>query len=209
MKPLEPTDYARAARTLARRDPVMKGLVGLHGLPPLGRRVRTHFESLARSIVHQQVSGLSAAATWRKLETLVGGKVAAPSVLAHADQLREAGLSGSKAASILDLATHVDTGELNLAGLGRRGDEDILERLVQVRGIGPWTAHMFLLFQLRRPDVWPTGDYGVRKGWQNAYGGDLPSPTQLEGHGEAFRPIRSVAAWYLWRATEAVPRTGA
>jgi 3-methyladenine DNA glycosylase/8-oxoguanine DNA glycosylase len=205
MKPLEPDDYARAARTLARRDPVMKGLVGLHGLPPLGRRVRTHFESLARSIVHQQVSGSSAAATWRKLEALVGGKVAAEPVLRHADRLREAGLSGSKAASILDLAMHVDRGELSLAGLGRRHDDDILERLVQVRGIGPWTAHMFLLFQLRRPDVWPIGDYGVRKGWQNAYGGDMPSPAQLEDHGEGFRPIRSVAAWYLWRATEAVP----
>ncbi|MDX1510941.1 MAG: hypothetical protein R3249_06320 [Nitriliruptorales bacterium] len=205
MKPLEPDDYARAARTLARRDPVMKGLLGLHGPPPLGKKVRTHFASLARSIVYQQVSGKSAAATWRKLTNLLGGRVAADTVLAHADELRSAGLSGNKAASILDLAVHVDRGDLALNGLSRRSDDDVLERLVAVRGIGPWTAHMFLLFQLRRPDVWPTGDYGVRKGWSMAYGGEMPSPGQLEEHGEAFRPWRSVAAWYLWRATEAVP----
>jgi 3-methyladenine DNA glycosylase/8-oxoguanine DNA glycosylase len=205
MKPLQRDDYARAARTLARRDPVMRGLVGLHGPPPLGARVRSHFQSLARSIIYQQVSGKSAEATWHKLTDLVGGNVAADAILTHADRLREAGLSGNKAASILDLAMHVDRGDLSLRGLARRSDDDVLERLVAVRGIGPWTAHMFLLFQLRRPDVWPTGDYGVRKGWQNAYGGELPSPAQLEGHGEAFRPLRSVAAWYLWRATEAVP----
>ena len=125
-------------------------------------------------------------------------------VLALTDeQLRGAGLSGAKTAAVRDLAWKVDTGEVRLDRLGRLPDDDVVAELVKVRGIGAWTAHMFLMFDLHRLDVWPTGDYGVRNGYRVAYDRpDLPSPKELEGLGDAFRPYRSVAAWYCWRAVD-------
>src|SRR5262249_39091885 len=112
-----------------------------------------------------------------------------------------AGLSGSKVASIRDLAAKVADGIVPLARIGRLPDEEVIMRLSVVRGIGRWTAEMFLIFQLRRLDVWPVEDYGVRKGYSLAYGlPDLLTPQQLRVEGERFRPYRTVAAWYCWRA---------
>ena len=118
--------------------------------------------------------------------------------------LRSVGLSGNKAASIRDLATKVTDGTVILdpRKLARETDEEIITRLSTVRGIGRWTAEMFLLFQLRRLDVWPTGDLGVRRGYGLAHGIPMPTPKELEQYGDAYRPYRSVAAWYCWRATE-------
>jgi DNA-3-methyladenine glycosylase II len=125
--------------------------------------------------------------------------------------LRKAGLSGNKEASLRDLAAKVLDGTVVLdpRGLGRLSDEEVIERLSTVRGIGRWTAEMFLLFQLRRLDVWPTGDLGVRRGYGLAWGIPMPSPKELEVLGEPFRPYRSVVAWYCWRANELTTGTGA
>jgi DNA-3-methyladenine glycosylase II len=115
--------------------------------------------------------------------------------------LRSVGLSGAKTASIRDLAAKSLDGTVPLRGLSRLSDEEIVERLSSVRGIGPWTAEMFLMFQLGRPNVWPVGDLGVRNGYRIAYGLDeMPTPKQLLPLGEAYRPYRSVAAWYCWAA---------
>jgi 3-methyladenine DNA glycosylase/8-oxoguanine DNA glycosylase len=121
------------------------------------------------------------------------------------DQLRAAGLSGAKAASIRDLAEKVLDGSVQLDRMNRLPDDEIVRELTLVRGIGPWTAEMFLIFQLGRLDVWPIGDFGIRKGYALLYGLTAPpSEKELEPLGEPFRPYRSVAAWYCWRAAETV-----
>src|SRR6266480_2274257 len=130
------------------------------------------------------------------------GDLSPDAVLAvSARRLRTAGLSWSKVAAIRDLAAKVVDGTVRLHRIGRLRDEDIVTSLSVVRGIGQWTAEMFLIFQLRRLDVWPVGDYGVRKGYGLAYGlKRLPTPKELQALGERFRPYRTVAAWYCWRA---------
>jgi DNA-3-methyladenine glycosylase II len=117
------------------------------------------------------------------------------------EALRAAGLSAAKTASVQDLAARAAAGELALANLRRLPDDEIVARLSAVRGIGRWTAEMFLIFELRRIDVWPTGDLGVREGWRLAHGLETqPTPSQLALLGEPLRPVRSVAAWYCWQA---------
>ena len=186
----------------------MARLLALHGPCRLGERPRTseRFASLARAIVYQQLAGAAAGAIWERVRATLDGECSATSILeAGPAVLRSAGLSAAKAAALLDLSERDLAGELGLAGLGRLGDDEVIARLVAVRGIGPWTAQMFLMFTLHRPDVWPTGDLGVRKGYALAFGlADLPSPAALENAGEDFRPYRSVAAWYCWRACDGV-----
>jgi DNA-3-methyladenine glycosylase II len=199
------TSHAAAARALAERDPAMARLVELAGLPKLRERHGTHFEALVRSIVFQQLAGPAASTIHRRFVALLDGQVEPATVLVQSDEaLRSAGLSGNKAASIRDLATKVADGTVILdpRALTRETDEEIITRLSTVRGIGRWTAEMFLLFQLRRLDVWPTGDLGVRRGYSLAHGIPMPTPKELEQYGDAYRPYRSVAAWYCWRATE-------
>ncbi|MDP9344107.1 MAG: hypothetical protein M3Q23_18840, partial [Actinomycetota bacterium] len=163
-----------------------------------------HFVDLAETIVYQQLAGAAAAAIWGRVAALFDGTITPEAVLAVPDQdLRTAGLSRNKIASIRDLAAKVADGTVPLDGINRLKDDVIVERLSLVRGIGRWTAEMFLIFQLRRPDVWPVDDYGVRKGYALAYGlPGLPTARQLQQEGERFRPYRTVAAWYLWRAVE-------
>lgn len=162
------------------------------------------FASLARSILYQQLAGKAAAAIHSRFVDLFdGGKPTPEAVLALPEEaLRGAGLSGAKTASIRDLAAKVLDGSVKLERVSRLSDDEIVERLSTVRGIGRWTAEMFLLFDLQRPDVWPTGDLGVRNGWAIAHGrrGEPPTPKVLEEEGERYRPFRSVAAWYCWRA---------
>ena len=168
----------------------------------LPRTGRSHFAALAESIHYQQLAGAAAAAIHRRFVALFDGRPLPAAVLAlHPRTLRAAGLSRSKVASLRDLAAKVVDGTVPLRGIGRRSDEDIITRLSVVRGIGRWTAEMFLIFQLRRLDVWPVGDYGVRLGYALAYGlRKLPTPARLQAEGERFRPYRTVAAWYCWRA---------
>jgi 3-methyladenine DNA glycosylase/8-oxoguanine DNA glycosylase len=169
--------------------------------------VAARFEAIARSIVYQQLAGRAAATIWGRFRALTDGPVLAPEAVLALDDaaLRGAGLSGAKAAAVRDLALKTSTGAVRLESLGRRSDDEVVEELCQVRGVGPWTAHMFLLFHLHRMDVWPTGDLGVRNGYRLAWALDeMPTPKELAELGEPFRPYRSVVAWYCWRAVDVV-----
>ncbi len=199
--------HTEASAALARLDPTMAVLVERHGPMRLPRPVAAarRFEQLAESIAYQQLAGKAAATIWGRFRSQFGpGPLDAAEVLAAPiEDLRAAGLSGSKAAAMHDLARHVDDGTLALDRAGRLSDADLTAQLVQVRGIGPWTADMFLLFTLQRLDIWPTGDYGVRTGYGIAYElADAPTAKELDELGERFRPYRSVAAWYCWRALD-------
>lgn len=198
---------AEAAARLVERDPVLAVLVDRHGVPPRRGRVPAgaRFDALAGTIVYQQLAGKAAASIHGRLVAALGGTVTPEAVLAAPPELlASCGLSGAKAASIRDLAERVSTGEIALDRIGRLSDDEVVDHLTQVRGIGPWTAQMFLLGTLGRLDVWPVGDYGVRAGFARAWGLDaIPSPTELSQRGEPFRPYRSLVAWYCWRAVDA------
>jgi 3-methyladenine DNA glycosylase/8-oxoguanine DNA glycosylase len=198
-----------AVAAVADIDPVMAKLVVEHGQPQLGSRRtgRTRFEQLAEAICYQQLAGRAAEAIWARTRAIVDGPFTPEAVLeAGYDALRAAGSSGSKAVSTLDLAAKVASGEVRLDRIGRLSDEDVVRELVQVKGIGPWTAEMFLIFTLRRLDVWPVGDYGVRVGYARAFGlPELPSSKELVPLGERFRPYRTIAAWYCWRVAGTPP----
>ena len=195
--------WTAATIELARRDPAFAPVIERAG----PARLRTKdpdgpFGALVRAIVYQQLAGRAAAAIHGRVRALVPGQLTPASLLAVPEEaLRGAGLSAAKTASVRDLATKAAAGDLALTRLGRISDDEIVDRLSAVRGIGRWTAEMFLLFELRRPDVWPTGDLGVREGWRLAHGLDVqPTPAELAVLGEPLRPIRSVAAWYCWQA---------
>ncbi len=190
---------------LAERDPVMASLVAGAGSIKLRKPFDTHFAALVRSIVYQQLAGKAAAAIHGRLVGELDARVEPEALLSLSDeQMRAAGLSANKTASLRDLATRVLDGTVILdpRGLARESDEEVIARLSTVRGIGEWTAQMFLLFQLRRMDVWPTGDLGVRRGYGLAWGVPMPTARELAGLGDHLRPYRSVAAWYCWRACE-------
>jgi DNA-3-methyladenine glycosylase II len=202
-----------AADELARRDAVMRGMVAELGPPEIrrGRKRQPHFAELARAICFQQLAGAAARAIHGRFVAIFDGEPTPDAVLATpAAELRAAGLSGNKAASILDLATRVAEGEVKLDRIARLSDDEIVRELTLVRGIGRWTAEMFLIFQLGRLDVWPVDDFGVRKGYGRLYSlKEAPTAKALEPLGEAFRPYRSVAAWYCWRAADTVMPTPA
>ena len=164
--------------------------------------------ALVRAITHQQLAGAAAVAIHSRVRALMPGPLTPEAILAvPEDAFRTAGLSAAKTAAVLDLATRVASGEVPLNRLGRLADDEIVSRLVHVRGIGRWTAEMFLIFQLRRPDVWPVDDLGVRRGFALVHGlAESPTPRRLEALGEALRPMRSLAAWYCWEAVHLTRR---
>jgi DNA-3-methyladenine glycosylase II len=197
--------YAEAARQLAARVPVMATLVTAAGPIHLPRSQETHFAALARAITYQQLAGAAAAAIHGRLLGALDGAVGPEALLTLSDErLRAVGLSAGKAASLRDLAAKVVDGTVVLdpRRLSRQSDEEVVLHLTAVRGIGEWTAQMFLIFQLRRLDVWPTGDLGVRRGYGLAWGIPTPTARELGPLGDPLRPYRSVAAWYCWRANE-------
>lgn len=200
--------HVLASEALAARDPVIARLLDAVGPCSVGtgRPARSHFAELARMVCYQQLAGAAARTIHGRFEALFTGPPTPEAVLALPDAtLRGAGLSGAKAASIRDLAARVDSGALRLARIGRADDEDVITQLVTVRGIGRWTAEMFCMFQLRRLDVWPVDDLGVRKGYARIAGIDaMPSARELGPLGDRFRPYRSVAAWYCWRAVDVI-----
>jgi 3-methyladenine DNA glycosylase/8-oxoguanine DNA glycosylase len=185
---------------------VLSALLERYGPPRLGGRkpASTRFAVLANAICYQQLAGKAAATIHARFVAAVGGEVTPANVLAAPmDVLRAAGLSAAKAAAITDLAQKVTDGRVSLERIGRLSDEDVVDHLVQVRGIGRWTAEMFLLGTLGRLDVWPVGDYGVRAGFSSAWGlPEIPAPAVLLDHGEAFRPYRSIVAWYCWQVVD-------
>ena len=190
---------------MAGQDPVLRRLVDETGPPDVRPPAETHFEALVRAIVYQQLAGAAASAIHGRLIAAMGGDVSPAGLLATPDDaLRSAGLSGRKKITLRDLASKVLDGTVVLdpPGLRAESDEEVIARLTTVVGIGQWTAQMFLMFQLGRLDVWPTGDLGVRKGFGLAWGIPTPTPRQLEPLGDPYRPHRSVVAFYCWRATE-------
>ena len=198
-----------ATAHLAGLDPVLAALIDRHGRPPIRRPVRSdrRFEALAEIIVYQQLAGRAAATIHGRFVEALDGIVTPGTVLsASPERLASAGLSRAKATSIRDLAHQVADGRISLERIGRLSDDEVVDHLTQVRGIGPWTAQMFLLGTLGRLDVWPTGDYGVRAGFGRAWGLDgIPGPKELTELGEPFRPYRSLVAWYCWRVVDDRP----
>lgn len=203
---------AAATDELAGRDPVIARLVAAAGPCQLGaRRELTHFGALCRSITFQQLAGKAASTIFGRFVALAtSGRtpvdLTPKGVLACSeDDMRAAGLSAAKTRSIRALAERAASGELPFDDVHTIGDEELIERLSAVPGIGRWTSEMFLMFQLGRLDVWPVGDLGVRKGYATAWGlPEMPTPKELDAYGETFRPYRSVAAWYCWRAVDTV-----
>src|SRR5499433_326779 len=197
--------WRTAAAILAERDPVLHRLVAEVGLARVRPPAETHFGALVRAVVYQQLAGAAAAAINGRLIAALDGEVTPQRLLSlSTDTLRSVGLSGNKTASLRDLAAKVLDGTVVLdpPRLRAESDAEVVTRLTAVQGIGKWTAEMFLMFQLRRLDVWPTGDLGVRKGYGLAWGIPTPTAKQLEPLGEPYRPYRSVVAWYCWRASE-------
>jgi DNA-3-methyladenine glycosylase II len=190
---------------LSERDPVLRRLVAQAGPVRVSPPTESHFAALVRAILYQQLAGAAARAIHGRLLAALGGEVTPKRLLSLSSQtLRAVSLSASKAASMQDLATKILNGSVVLypAALRGRSDDEIVATLTGVRGIGTWTAQMFLMFQLRRLDVWPSGDLGVRKGFGLAWGMPTPTPKQLKTLGDPYRPYRSVVAWYCWRAAE-------
>jgi DNA-3-methyladenine glycosylase II len=197
-----------AATELAGRDPVIARLADTYGLPTFVAPTLSPFAFLVRSITHQQLSTRSAEAIHGRLRATLGGEVTASALRAlPGDELRRVGMSAAKVASLRDLAGRVDDGVLVLdrAVLAAQDDGAVVAALTTVRGVGRWTAEMFLLFQLLRLDVWPTGDLSIRKGYAAGWGVPLPTAKELDVLGETYRPSRTVTAWYCWAVLGQAP----
>jgi DNA-3-methyladenine glycosylase II len=196
--------WRTASAILAERDPVLRRLLDQAGPASLRPPEGTHLATLVRAIVYQQLAGAAAAAIHGRLIAALDADIDPARLLSLSDEtLRSVGLSHAKVASLRDLSAKVLDGTVVLDHrLRAESDDEVVERLSSVRGIGRWTAEMFLIFQLRRMDVWPTGDLGVRRGYGLAWGIPTPTAKELEPLGEPFRPYRSVVAWYCWRAAE-------
>ena len=203
--------HTPSIRHLKRVDPVLAGVIDRVGpcrLEP--RREGTHFDALVRSIVYQQLSGKAAGTILGRVHALYGNRSPTPAeLLATPDEtLRAAGLSRQKLSYLRDLATRVESGEVPLAAdqIDHLGDEEIIERLVRVKGIGRWTVHMFLIFRLGRPDVLPELDLGIQNAIRRAYRlRKQPGPKDVLRIGKQWTPHASVASWYLWRSLEGAP----
>jgi DNA-3-methyladenine glycosylase II len=206
---MPPSDYQKAQRHLARRDPVLRQLIKLIGPCTLWHNP-DGFAALARSIVAQQISTKAAAAISARLEEAVGRRGLTPrGILKLSDEsFRAAGLSAGKVRCLRDLADKVKRGVVPLQAFQELSDEEVIERLIPVHGIGRWTAEMFLIFSLGRLDVLPAGDYGLRMAVQRHY--NLPEPPPREPLLELaapWQPFRSIATWYMWRSLGTVPQS--
>jgi len=201
-------DYARARRALMRRDPVIAMLIRQHGECGLASSQRTDpFHALLHAIIAQQLSTKAARTIEGRLSALFdGGPTPAAVARVPDEKLRAVGLSGQKVKYIRDLCARILDGSLELDTLTALADDEVIEALTSVKGIGRWTAEMFLMFRLHRPDVLPVGDLGIVKAVQRAYKlRALPTPARLTKIGETWRPYRSVACWYLWASLDARP----
>ena len=187
-------------------DPRLAPVIDLIGPCALEPRADgTHFDALCRAIVYQQLSGKAAATIHGRVVALYGGRHPLPAELLATpeEQLRACGLSRQKLSYILDLAGRVERGEVPLDRIEELSDDEIVETLVRVKGIGRWTAQIFLMFRLGRPDVLPELDLGVQKGLQRAYGKRrMPKPAEVRELGAKWAPWRSIASWYLWRLVD-------
>jgi DNA-3-methyladenine glycosylase II len=207
---------AKARKQLAASDPTMGALIERLGKIDIATRLRRRSEerpadaygALLRAIVGQQLSTKAARTIYGRVLDLFNGSTPSPEQLLEVDEaaLRGAGLSGRKVEYVRDLASHVIAGELELDRLDRLPDEQVIEEIVAVRGLGVWTAEMFLIFHLERPDVLSGGDLGIRKAVQIEYGlEEMPTPTKVLEIGEPWQPQRSLASLYLWESLANAP----
>ena len=196
---------ALALKTLKDKHPILADLIARHG-PYTPRRSEDIdvFGALARSIIFQQLAGQAATSIHKRFLALFDEKMTPADLLAiDRERLRAVGLSNAKCAAVIDLAVHAQQDLLELSALDALSDEALIAHLCRVRGVGPWTAQMFMLFELGRLDVWPTGDLAVRKGFGVAFGlGAAPKAKELEPLGDVYRPYRSIVAWYCWRVLD-------
>jgi DNA-3-methyladenine glycosylase II len=202
--PFEAEAVASARRHLRRKDPVMRRLIDVVGPFTLKAR-RDRFRMLVRSIISQQISGKAARSIGQRLEALVAPAKITPHALAalSIDELRSVGVSPQKASYLHDLAAKVDSGVVRLSRAGRLPDDEVIAELVQVKGIGVWTAQMFLMFSLGRLDVFPHEDLGIRTALRNLYSlPDLPDRETSHQIATPWRPYATIASWYLWRSHE-------
>jgi DNA-3-methyladenine glycosylase II len=202
--PINSTNIDVAIRHLRRSDPVMKELIARKGRMTL-KLHSDRFHALASAIISQQISGKAAASIRRRLEEhLAPDKISAASLIGLTkEDLRLLGISNQKATYLLDLAARVESGEVELDRMGRWPDEKVIESLTRIKGIGVWTAQMFLIFSLGRLNVFPHGDLGVRSAMKNLYGlKELPDKEESHRIAEPWRPYASIASWYCWRSLE-------
>jgi DNA-3-methyladenine glycosylase II len=207
IRAVTPPDFAAARRALMRRDPVLAAIIRQHGACQLGaaRERFDHFAMLARAIVFQQLSTKAATTIHTRLVECLPGKVMTPAGLAAVGEteLRAAGISRQKAAYLRDLAEKVGGGIVPLEQVDAMTDEEVIAALTAIKGIGRWTAEMFLIFRLQRPDVLPVGDLGIQNAIQKAYRlRKKPTPDRMRKLAAAWQPYRSVACWYLWRSLD-------
>jgi DNA-3-methyladenine glycosylase II len=190
---------------LASRDKKLAPIIAAHPLCSIGRGDKsvTHFESLVESVISQQLAVKAAETIYLRVKKLAGGRVT-PARIAMISEpdMRAAGVSGAKFRTIQGIASAALSKEIKINSLHLiESDEEIISQLTSLWGVGPWTVDMFMMFQLGRLDIWPTGDLGVRRGWEKIYALKAEiSPKELELKGEKFRPYRSIVAWYCWRA---------
>ncbi len=200
--PVAVSENDAAVAHLRAADPVLARLVDRIGPYAMSYR-RPVFETLVRSIVFQQLNGRAAATIFGRFQGACG-RVTPEAVLAlKMPRLRKIGLSQQKASYVRDLASRTRDGSVRFAGLSKLSDEEVVAHLTAVKGVGVWTVQMFLMFAMRRPDVLPTADYGIRVAMKKAYGlDDLPKPASMTEIAQPWRPWRTVACWYLWRSLD-------
>jgi 3-methyladenine DNA glycosylase/8-oxoguanine DNA glycosylase len=188
---------------LKKSDPVLRAIIERVG-PCRMEFGPAEFSSLAEAIVYQQLNGKAAVTIFKRFAALAGEPITPDGILKLSDdQLRSVGLSKQKSAYLKDLAAKTASGLLDFSRLPQLPDEEVIEHLTQVKGIGVWTAHMFLIFSLRRPNVLPTGDYGVQMALKKHYKKrNLPKPSDMEKIARAWEPYRSIACWYMWRSLD-------
>ena len=197
-------DFAKACRSLRRRDPIMRKAIKLVG-PCTIKVDRNGFRMLVRSIVGQQLSTSAAATIWRRLLVLNGGRRVSPvkMLLFSTTQLRAVGLSKAKCRAVLSIAKSIVDREVRLSELKPLSDEEVTSELIKLRGVGPWTAQMYLMFSLGRSDVFPTGDLGIVNAVTALYKfNDHATETEMLEIAKSWRPYRTIASWYLWQALD-------
>ncbi|HEX3320139.1 MAG TPA: DNA-3-methyladenine glycosylase [Terriglobales bacterium] len=193
----------KAINHLKKVDPLLGALIEKVG-PYRMEYGEPTFHSVAEAIIYQQLNGKAAVTIFKRFTDLAGSPLTPEGILKLTDeQLRAVGLSKQKSSYVRDLAEKARTGVLDFSKLAEQSDEEVIEHLTQVKGVGVWTAHMFLMFTLRRPDVLPTGDYGIQAAMKKHYRKrKLPKPKDMEKIAKCWSPYRSVACWYLWRSLD-------
>jgi DNA-3-methyladenine glycosylase II len=196
-------DMKRAVTHLKKADPVLRAIIERIG-PCKMEYGPPEFHSLAEAIVYQQLNGKAAVTIFKRFTDLAGDPVTPAGILKlTAEQMRSVGLSKQKSSYLFDMAQRTQRGELDFARLGEMSDEEVIRHLTQVKGVGVWTAHMFLMFTLRRPNILPVGDFAVQMAIKKLYRKrKLPKPADMEKIARAWEPYRSIACWYLWRSLD-------